>query len=262
MFVSVATQFAQSNARVVTGAGAVQGFVYQGKTIHPFCVDFPLERSSRSEPKALTDCMDPRVTPKPAPGGFLSAEYPTDPGERFVAFPPYAAYRLLARKGDRFLIATEKSGGGSGQFSELFWVRLGADRIVLDKDETGGDRCLGGLGEYQVSGTAVRFSQSQSAQDLIASGGAAVPAAIKDALRSGYQACDGRAVYRYDLTAERMRVVEWELNNPDPPDAADKSPQACFDRLAAAYSQRFRTRVSPDQFKRFGQDFVSSCSRP
>jgi nitroreductase len=218
---SLAAIAGQPNAGVVTGRTAARAFVFQGQPIHPFCVDFPLERSSRSEPRALMDCGDPRVTPKPAPGGFLSAEYPTEPGERFVSFPPYAAYRVLAHKGDRFLIATEKSGGGSGQFTELFWVRLDAGRIALVKDETGGDRCLGGLGSYQVRGASMRFSQSQSAHDLIASSGVAVPAAVKDALRSGYQACDGSAVYQYDFKTERMRLAEWELNSPEPPNPAE-----------------------------------------
>lgn len=253
--------FAQPNAKLTTGTAATRAFVFQGKPVHPLCIDFPLERSSRSEPIELSKCTDARVTPNATPAGWLSAEYPKDPNDFFVSFAPYASYRVLARKADRFLIATEKSGGGSGQFTELLWVRLGTDRIAVVKDETGGDRCLGGLGNYQVSGTSVSFSQSQSAQDLLASSGVTVPAALKDALRGGYQACDGSAVYRYDLNAERMRVVEWELNSPEPPDPADKSPQACFDRLAIKYATNARPRISLEQMKRFGQEFVTSCAQ-
>ena len=159
--VAVTSASAQPNARVVTGDAAVRAFVFQGKPVHPFCIDFPLERSSRSEPIDLPKCTDLRVAPKSALGGWLSAEYPKGPNDVSVSFAPYASYRVLARKSDRFLLATEKSGGGSGQFTELFWVRLGTDRIAIVKDETGGDRCLGGLGGYQVSGTSMRFLQSQ-----------------------------------------------------------------------------------------------------
>jgi hypothetical protein len=255
--------FAQPNARAVTGTAAVRTFTFHGTPIHPFCVDFPLERSSRSQPNELTKCTDPRVPPKSAPGGWLSAEYPTEPGERFVSFPPYASYRVLARKGDRFFITTEKSGGGSGQFTELFWVRLGTDRIALVKDETGGDRCLGGLDITKVSGTSVRLSQSRSAQDLIAlssvSASVSAPATLTDQLHSGYQACDGSAAYRYDLNSERMQLTGVLLSQPDPPDAADTSPQACFDRLAIQYGNR--GPLAPDQLKRFGQEFVAMCGR-
>jgi len=254
--------FTQANVGVVTGSGATRAFVFQGKPVHPFCVDFPRERSSRSQPNELAKCTDARVAPKAAPEGFLSAEYPTGPGEFFVSFSPYASYRVLARKADRFLVATDKSGGGSGQFTELFWVRLGAREIAIVKDEAGGDRCLGGLGEYQVRGAAVAFSQSQSAQDVMALSGVNARPAVISELRGGYTACDASALYRYDLKAERMDLVGVRLNTPDPPDAADKSPQACFDRLASSYGRRGRGLLSRDQVKRFGQAFVSSCSQP
>ena len=255
------TVSAQPNVRVVTGDAPARGFVSQGAPIHPFCVDFPLERSSRTQPKELAECMDSRVTPKASPNGWLSAEYPIERGERFVSFPPYASYRVLARLADRFLVATDKSGGASGQFTELFWVLLTPAQVLVVQDETGGDRCLGGLGDYQLRGAMLTFSQSQSARDLIGLSGARIPAALTAGLRTGYHACDGRARYEYDLGTQRMQLAEVQLNQPDPPDAADKSAQACFDRLVLAYSKKGLSRLSANQLKRFGQDF-SSCGRP
>jgi len=262
VYLALTVASAQPNAKVVTGTAATRAFVVQGKPIHPFCIDFPLERASRSDAIELAKCMDARVVPKAATVGWLSAEYPKALDDVFVSFPPYASYRVLARKGDRFLIATEKSGGGSGQFTELFWVRLGATEIAIVKDETSGDRCLGGLGRYQIDGASVRFEQSQSTSDLIALTGATLPAAVNAELRSGYLACDGSARYRYDLNAERMQLVGVHVNPPDPPEAADRRPQACFDRLALSYGKRGVDRLTPDQMKRFGQAFVSSCSQP
>ena len=110
-----------------------------------------------------------------------------------------------------------------------------------------------------MSRSVLLFSQSQSAQDLIASSGVAVPAAVKDALRSGYSACDGSALYRYDLNTERMQITGVQLNQPDPPDVEDKTPQACFDRLVISYGKTARVRLSLEQMKRFGQQFLASC---
>ena len=256
---SLAPIAAQPQIAIVTGNAAARSFVYQGKPIHPFCIDFPLERASRSNAIDLATCTDARVDPQAAPGGWLSAEYPKDPDDRFVSFSPYASYRVLARKGDRFLIATDKSGGGSGQFTELFWIRLGERTTAIVKDETGGDRCLGRLGHYQIDRAAVRFEQSQSAADVIGLTGAAVSAAVTGELRSGYSACDGSALYRYDLKTERMQLTGVQLNQPDPPEGADNTPQACFDRLAISHSKTTRGRLSLSQLKRFGQQFLTGC---
>jgi len=89
-----------------------------------------------------------------------------------------------------------------------------------------------------------------------------LPAAVTVELRSGHLACDGSARYRYDLNTERMQLVGVHVNPLDPPEAADKSPQACFDPLALSYGKRGVDGFTPDQMKRFGQAFVSSCSQP
>jgi hypothetical protein len=72
-----------------------------------------------------------------------------------------------------------------------------------------------------------------------------LPAAVTVELRSGNLACDGSARYRYDLNTERMQLVGVHVNSPDPPEAADKSPQACFDRLVVVRQEGPWTALPP-----------------
>src|SRR5262245_20544536 len=127
-------------------------FVYRGRLLHPFCLDFTQEGATRRIPHELAKCSATPVIPKNQGKGWWTAEYPHEEGEHFVSSPPYISYSVLANKGDRFLIASNSSGGGSGQFSNLFWVRLGNEQIAVVKDELGGDRCSGGLSDFRTRG--------------------------------------------------------------------------------------------------------------
>ena len=63
---------------IVIGSAAARQFVYNGKRVHPFCVGFPQEASSRSVPFLLSMCSDTKVVPKSNPDGWLEAEYPRE----------------------------------------------------------------------------------------------------------------------------------------------------------------------------------------
>src|SRR5262245_6405476 len=158
---------AQPKPKIETGTKAEKFFIYEGKPLHPFCLDFPSERASREEPVELAKCTNRKVAPKKEKNGWWSAEYPKEEGDFFISFPPGISYGVLAKKDDRFLIATEHSGGGSGQFTDLFWVRLDEKQIRIVKDELGGDRCGGRLDGYRADGAAIRFNQATPAAEII-----------------------------------------------------------------------------------------------
>lgn len=246
--------------QIVTGNAAAQQFVYMGKIIHPFCVDFPLEGSSRPGPFPLAMCSDTKVVAAVKPDGWLEAEYPRKDGNVFISLPPYVSYRVLAKKGDRFLIASNSSGGGSGQFSALFWVRLTSDQIGVAKDEIGGDRCGGSLSSFAMEGRDVGFNVDTPADQIIALSGIPIDNSITDQLRSGYRDCDGAAHYRYDLAKEKMQLSSLKLNVPDPPASTATGPQSCFDRLVVEYGKRKQTVLNPDALKKFGRDFAAKCT--
>jgi len=245
--------------QIVTGNAAAKHFVYNGKPVHPFCLGFPQEASSRRTPFLLSKCSDTMVVPKSHSDGWLEAEYPHEAGDFFVSSPPFVSYKVLAKKGDRFLIGSGSSGGGSGQFSNLLWVRFTKEEIRVSKEEIGGDRCIGGLSNYFAEGRAIGFDVNTPAAEIISLTGVQIDKSISDQLQSGYVDCDGVAHYRYDLTTERMRLSSVKLNVPDPPDAAARGPQACFDRIVRQYNKNRNTLLDPNELKEFGRTFAAMC---
>ncbi len=250
-----------AHQRIVTAPAAADTFLYRGRPVHPFCVDFPLEEASRSQPTDLARCTDRSVTPRVVRGVWFSADRPPvgDRGGGGVE------YRVLASTGDRFLLAVESSGGGSGSFSELFWVRLSNHDVRVDRDELGGDRCEGGMSGYTIAGNTLRFYATASSKTLIGLTGVSIPDTIRHELRDAYYACDGAANYAYDLRSHRMTIETFTLAEPaarvpsSPP--GETSAQKCFDALVAEYAARRRLTLTPGEFRQFGAVFADRCAR-
>jgi hypothetical protein len=246
---------------IAVGPAAADAFLYRGSPVHPFCVDFPQEKLSRTDPMDLAACTDHSITPRLVRGTWLSADRPPvgDRGGGSVE------YRVLASAGDRFLLAVESSGGGSGSFSELFWVRLTDRAVTIDRDELGGDRCAGGMSGYSVTGDTLRFYATASTRKLIALTGVSLPDTIRRQLRDAYYACDGAENYVYDLRSRRMTVETFTLTEPGErvPSAGpgETSAQKCFDALASEYASRGRLTLTPAEFRQFGADFAARCAR-
>ena len=118
--------------RVVVGDAAAATFAYQGKPIHPACVWFSREGSSRGRPIALATCSAASAAPA-TKDGWTFADKLAWPGEAESSGNGYSGYRVLARKGARYLLALESSGGGTGKFSDLSWVRLGSTDVRDDR---------------------------------------------------------------------------------------------------------------------------------
>jgi hypothetical protein len=249
----------QATPKIQTGKAAQQLFTYEGKLIHPFCLDFPFD-SGRKTPVDLSKCSRQKVDFKKEGEGWLSAEYPREEGDFFISFPPGISYGVLAKKGDRFLVASESSGGGSGQFTSLFWVRLADKEIVLTNDASGGDRCAGRLQSYRIDGASVRFDQSKSTTDILELTGVKLDRSLADKMRYGYIACDGVARYRYALATETVELTSVSFHGVEPSaDAPANDPQACFDRLVLQYVKAKKSELKPAALKEFGRKFEANC---
>lgn len=262
--VSTSLELAQSEPKIVTGKAAAKIFVYDGKPIHPFCLDFPVEGSSRHvTPNVLARCTDLKVAPKSEADGWWSAEYPEEKEEAHVSFGPYNSYGVLAAKGDKFLIGSEYSGGGSGQFTALFWVRFDGKQILDVKDEAGGDRCAGHLDGYRADGAAIRFNQATPAADIIGLTGVKVDDKIAGELGWGYIDCAGEAHYRYDLATEKLELTGLSLVGAEPASDADpNNPRTCFDKLVQQYTKSKKTNLKITELKEFGLKFSAACGKP
>jgi hypothetical protein len=247
---------AQSGQRITTGSAAAAAFVHQGKPIHPLCVWFPQERASRGAPVAFATCSDASVVPE-LRDGWRTARLPEQHG--------YASYRVLAREGDRFLLALESSGGGTGEFSDLSWVQVGPTTISDVKDILGGDRCAGGLSGYHVDAKTVGFSRAVSTADIVRLAGVSVADTVLGELSSGYRACNGYASYTYDVATDSLMLTSVTLTADGSTAARSdtapsrRDPQSCFDDLARhAVVARTATMRLPE-LRAFVARFNTEC---
>jgi hypothetical protein len=243
---------------IETGANAAMRFVYLGQPVHPLCVRFSLEESS-VEPNDLSSCAHNTPATRDS-RGWLAADSPPGEGRGNVA------YRALAAKGDRFLIAEDYWGGGSGQWSFLFWVRLANGRVTRDQDERGGDRCAGGMSDFTVDSATVHYKALEPTTDILKLAGVAVSDSLRDLLRSSYPDCDGVASYVYDPATDKTRFTSLTLSGNPPPRSADagppspNDPQVCFDSLAHQYIGAGKQTLTPASLKEFGRAFSTRCT--
>ena len=249
---------AQGDHQIATGAAATSAFVHQGRPIHPLCVLFAQEKASRSRANEFANCSDTSVVPDVS-DGWTTARFPQQRG--------YSSYRVLAREGDRFLLALESSGGGSGEFSDLSWVQVGSTAIRNVKDILGGDRCAGGLSGYHVDGRTVRLSAASSTVDILRLAGVRVADTVLAKLSSGYRACNGYANYEYDLATDSLVLTSVTLvadgSTTVRTDAASlrRDPQSCFDALARHSVVARKATIGLPELRTFGARFVRECIR-
>jgi hypothetical protein len=240
-----------------TGAKAASRFVYLGQPVHPLCVRFSLEKSS-IEPNDLSSCSR-RAPATSDQRGWLAADFPPGEGRGNVA------YRALAAKGDRFLIAEDYWGGGTGQWSFLLWVRLANGKVTKDRDELGGDRCVGGMSDFTVDGTTVHFKALEPTTDILKLAGVAVSDSLRGRLRSSYPDCDGVATYVYDAATDKTRFTSLTLLGNPLPRSADAGPapphdpQVCFDSVARQYVDGGKQTLTPAALQEFGRTFSTRC---
>ena len=239
--------------QIVTGPAAAGGFVFGERPIHPSCVLFGQEESSRHRPIPLATCADSTVPVEQRDGWMWATNSDTR---------VYSGYRVLARKNDRFLLALESSGGGTGRFTDLSWVRLGPTSLADVSDVLGGDRCGGGQSGFHVEGRAVAFQADVTTIDVLRLADVTLPDADRAMLDSGYFPCYGYVNYQYDVVAERLRLESLTLR-PDPQAAARETfpshtgPQACF----AGLFREVPEPLQPPEIAAFGRRFLSRCVR-
>ena len=241
-----------------TGAKAASRFVYLGRPVHPLCVRFSLEESS-VEPNDLSSCAHDTPATRDK-RGWLAADFPPGEGRGNVA------YRALAAKGDRFLIAEDYWGGGTGRWSFLLWVRLANGEVSKDRDDQGGDRCAGGMSDFTVDGATVHYKALEPTTDILKLAGVVVSDSLRGLLRSTYPDCDGAATYVYDPATDKTRFTSLTLLGNPLPRSADAGPppphdpQVCFDSLARQYIDGGKTTLTPATLKEFGRTFSTRCN--
>lgn len=163
--------------------------------VHPLCAQLAITEDQDEDASIpLRDCNRrfSHIAIEESEGSF-SSEGPGEAG----ASRPYFAYRVVGRlPGDVVLLETGESGGGTGRFTALAFMKgwPGADGAqLLDPDHRltsaggigGGDRCNGGLSGARLTGpTTLVLNENITPYDLfLARAGRAI---TREADDSGY----------------------------------------------------------------------------
>jgi hypothetical protein len=251
---------ASSAPPIPTLLEAAAHFTFRGARLHPTCLDFSQEGSSRGNPVDLEQCNASTLTVSADARGWQSADH-TPPARGYIS------YLVLAQKGERFLIATESWGGGTGVFSALMWVALDDAHVTNLKDVSGGDRCGGGLSSFSATQKDVFYSQNLTAADLISLSGEAVDSTATARLGWAYTDCFASAAYRVDLVQETTQLtgVELAVAPPAPGSAPDTvlkrdDPRSCLNALASKYTLEHGTSLTTSQLAEFVRQFRARCT--
>jgi hypothetical protein len=243
--------------RLQMGDAAAAGFRYRGKPIHPMCLNFSLETAS-DRPISLATCGDDAAVTLDA-RGWWTADFPPGYGRGGIS------YRVLAAKGDRFLVAKDLWSGGTGQFSILSWVRVRNGQVTDDTPVHGGDRCAGGLSHIVVDSLRVRYDASTTGLDILKLAGIAIPDSVADQMQFAYYACDGYATYVYDPATGKSRFVAVKLSAEAPTAPSARStfddPEACFEGLIRDRVTEPAKALTPAELNELGNAFVKRCTR-
>lgn len=246
---------------IITGEEAAKLFTYQGKLVHPSCLDFQRNGAEGENIINFDSCMNEQIVSS-QDNGFLEAEYLPD-----QEFPSqstgYAEYKVLAKKGDTFLIFLQTSGGGTGIFSSIFWVKMEKDKIYMVSNVIGeGDRCNGGL-YAELSGKTLKIYENVTPIDIVDLVASSTLKAYKD-LESSASSCFGTAYYNYDIAQNQLILSLVSLNNETIEDqmgwTGQYTYQTCFNKVYNEYVQKKKIDFTLEELKAFVNIFFTKCN--
>lgn len=237
-----------------------QPMLYAGKPIDPLCFNkFPMDSARHDFVVDLKTCATPTEYEK-AEGGMQ-----TDPdggiGYDFVEGMGYFYYRNLGSlpSGEN-VIFTSSSGGGTGQFTQIFTVRLDGAKLVYGRDIAGGDRCNGGLFDAELKDGKVNYTASITAQDFssIAHQQGVLKAEYDKDLEGCAICCAATAEFMDgDLSAINLDDLEDEGSGSqfDHP----QGHQQCFTQFFLGLKAAGTTKIEQARIKPVLADFVKNC---
>ncbi len=239
-----------------TTANLDNALLYRGKPVDPRCVTALAPAEGGAGPVVLARCTRPgRMTRN---GASVSVQTP-DPGA--ILRQPYDSYEVLGRSGERFVVAAQWNGGGTGRFDNLMIVRREGNRLTLEKSLLkGGDRCNGGLSNVSVRDGVLRWSENNTPYDLVARGGIR-KLADKD-LESSANSCVATRNMAYHLDGGTTRLMSVSLLS----GIADRAGwterytyQHCFNAYYNGYIARGRAKLADADIAQFAKGFSETC---
>lgn len=143
--------------------------LYHGKPIEPLCFNSDAEKSPKFfDIKACEESnRQENIEIKP-----MNTMHENDRGYFFrnksESNTSYSSisYRYISSSKHAELVLVEWSGGGSGYFSDLYWLKREGDVLEVVNHVSGGDKCNGGIGNVHVDGQDVTIERNVTPADF------------------------------------------------------------------------------------------------
>lgn len=228
---------------------AIGELLYHGKPLHPSCFTSLLTINNKSF--SLDQCSKSKDQVSTKEGYYTTQD---DNGSQHQ----YTRYTVIGSKEEKFLVISGAWTGGSGFFSNVSWVTIQNNQLILLKSLASGDRCNNGIDkvsewQYAVNKTPFAMMTENSNEANITG----------EELDDSAAGCAAKAVYRFDpfkqeTSFEYMRLQDEPL--PIEEYLRALKYQLCFNKLYYTYVMQGRINLQPKDLEQFRNQFMTYCS--
>lgn len=243
---------------------------YQGKPVDALCIAqlLPMEMPQDAPTVKLGECGAKGMNITLMQGnssyfndrGFMGSEYMENEGGR----ASYAYYKDLGDADGARLLWLERSGGGSGKFSNIIMVSRAGDVLTMQQQLLSGDRCNNGIVSAELKDGTLTTEQNITPMDLmdLADGNARKLATHKD-LESSAASCIGTVEMIDGQRLAKVKLLNDEIAYTDIEGQTERyTYQSCFNDMLQNAIRDGHTTLDQAGLKRFADGFYSRCMKP
>jgi hypothetical protein len=173
----------------------------------------------------------------------------------------YSYYRFFEAGDHAYWLYTINSGGGTGEFTSIYWVKRKNATMLEMKQLAAGDRCNGGIQDVSGKNHNLNFSVNLTAYDFLLLAKTHVPT-IKayDDLAACAVCCVAKAYYETTTNAApALNFIDLgnTKNAEEMPQQGDL--QVCFNKLFTSYVASGNNKFTPQNLKEFTVKFQKTC---
>lgn len=228
---------------------AVSDLLYHGKPLHPSCFTPLLTTNDHSTSLEQCSKNKEKVTTRE---GYYTTQDDNRNQRQFTR------YTVIGSKNGKFLMISGAETGGSGFFSNVSWVTIKNNLLIVSKSLASGDRCNNGIdkvAEWQYAVNKTPFAMmTENGNEASITG---------EELDDSAAGCAAKAVYRFDpfkqeTTFEYMRLQDEPL--PIEEYLRALKYQLCFNKLYYTYVTQGRINLAKKDLEQFRNQFMTYCS--
>lgn len=171
----------------------------------------------------------------------------------------YSYYQFFEAGNHAYWLYTINSGGGTGDFTAIYWVKRKNNTMLEMKKLVNGDRCNSGIQDVSTEKHQLKFSVNLTAYDFLA---LAKPPTIKayDDLAACAVCCVAKAFYVTQTNAAtQLNYVDLGNTKNTKEMPQQGSLQSCFNYLFTSYVTSGTNKFKLKTLKEFSDKFQKTC---